>query len=48
LLPDLGTVRFLPISEFRNWLIFYMESEAEILILRVLHGARDIPALFQS
>src|SRR4051812_44692603 len=46
LLPALGTVRFLPVSQFRNWLIFYVETDAEVLIMRVLHGARDIPALF--
>jgi plasmid stabilization system protein ParE len=33
-------------SGFRNWLIFYVETDMEILLVRVLHGARDIPALF--
>lgn len=47
LLPALGTVRFLPVSQFRNWLLFYVETDAEILVLRVLHGARDIPTLFR-
>ena len=48
LLPAVGTVRFLPISQFRNWLIFYVETDAEILVVRVLHGARDIPAIFRE
>lgn len=31
-----------------NFLIFYQSAEEEILIVRVLHGARDIAALFEE
>lgn len=30
----------------RDYLIFYQADERELSIVRVLHGARDIPALF--
>lgn len=28
---------------FRNYLMFYLVADDEVLVLRVLHGARDIP-----
>jgi plasmid stabilization system protein ParE len=37
-----------PIIKFENFLIFYQSTEEEILIVRVLHGARDIAALFEE
>ena len=46
LLPGVGPVRFWPVHGFSNWLIFYLSSSTEILILRVLNGKRDLPALF--
>jgi toxin ParE1/3/4 len=33
---------------FQNYLIHYLTAEDEIRILRVLHGARDIPKLFEK
>ena len=30
----------------RNYLIFYRECKGRVLVLRLLHGARDIDALF--
>jgi toxin ParE1/3/4 len=35
-------VRAWPIKGFRNYLIFYRLEEYGIMVLRVLHGARDI------
>jgi hypothetical protein len=32
----------------RNSIIFYQSTEEELLIVRVLHGARDIAALFEE
>ena len=40
LMPDL---RSLPVG---NYLIFYMPIEDGIVVVRVLHGMRDIDALF--
>ena len=37
----------LPVTDFTKYLVFYVyrEPEEEVEIFRVLHGARDIPAL---
>jgi plasmid stabilization system protein ParE len=32
----------------QDYMIFYRESSHDIEIVRVLHGARDISALFQT
>ncbi len=42
----LGGVRMWPITGFATWLVFYLVEEERILVLRVLHGARDLPTLF--
>jgi toxin ParE1/3/4 len=42
----LGLVRMWPIPRFENWLIFYRPIDQGIEVLRVLHSARDINALF--
>jgi toxin ParE1/3/4 len=44
--PDLLGVRSLPVRGFENHLIFYREVEDGIDVIRVLHGARDIRAIF--
>ena len=41
------TLRFRPVGKF-PYLIFYVETEADIDVWRVLHGARDIPAWMQG
>ncbi len=38
-------VRFRAVQDFENHLIFYLERQDYIDIIRILHGARDIPAL---
>ncbi len=49
ILPEVATVRFLPVSNgFSNWLIFYISSEEGLLVIRIIHGSRNIPALFQD
>lgn len=40
---DLPGLRFRSIRRFPH-LIFYIETETEIVVWRVLHGARDLPA----
>lgn len=56
--PDLGVrprfsaarfigIRFLPSKQYPNCLLFYRELSDEVEILRVLHGARNLPPLFE-
>jgi plasmid stabilization system protein ParE len=45
---ELKGLRVLPVPDFPKYLVFYVyrEQEEEVeIIFRVLHGARDIPAL---
>ena len=49
--PQMGRARFDLASELRgfpvgNYLIFYRPTTDGIEVIRVLHGARDIPELF--
>ena len=46
--PKLAGVRSLPVSGFRNYLIFYTATETELQLLRVMHGARDIETAFDE
>lgn len=41
-------MRMFPVKKFDNYLIFYQSTEEEVLVVRVLHGARDIAALFEE
>jgi toxin ParE1/3/4 len=43
---ELQGVRRMPIEGFPRHLIFYRAEEAKVLILRVVHGARDLESLF--
>jgi toxin ParE1/3/4 len=43
--PKFTGVRVWPVPGFKNYLIFYQFTEVELNVLRVLHGARDIPRL---
>jgi toxin ParE1/3/4 len=56
-MPGLGTpreylnnrlsgLRSVPIRGFRNWLLFYRVVQEHVEVVRVLHGARDLAALF--
>ena len=38
----LATLRYIPVSRFRKYVIFYRPVTDGIEVLRVLHGARDI------
>ncbi len=40
-------IRFLPADHFPTYLLFYHELEDEIEVLRILHGARNLPSLFE-
>ena len=43
---ELRNVRRLPLAGFPKHLLFYEFKKKEILVLRVLHGARDLESLF--
>jgi toxin ParE1/3/4 len=36
------------VAGFENWLVFYRTLEDKVHILRVLHGARDVPAVLRD
>ena len=40
--PAFAELRQWPIRGFENYLIFYQPTEGGIVVVRVLHGARDI------
>jgi len=44
-LTELRGIRRVPVSGFPKHLIFYSVEDNEVLILRVLHGARDLESL---
>lgn len=43
---ELRGIRRVPISGFPKHLVFYSVEANDVLILRVLHGARDLESLF--
>ena len=44
--PALKDIRVVPVRNFDRYFIFYRPVNGGIEIVRVLHGARDYPALF--
>jgi toxin ParE1/3/4 len=46
--PLLSGLRMWIVSEFRNYLIFYITPEGAIEIARVLHGAQDIKSILED
>jgi toxin ParE1/3/4 len=40
-------IRSWPIRGFENYLIFYQVNSESVEILRLLHGARDLPKFFR-
>ncbi|MFZ4699000.1 MAG: type II toxin-antitoxin system RelE/ParE family toxin [Candidatus Methylumidiphilus sp.] len=44
--PLLTDVRLWPLERFEKYLIFYRAQLDTLEIIRVLHGARDLPSLF--
>ena len=47
-IPLVHGVRILAIKDFENYLLFYLEHEDCVDVIRVLHGARDLPEALQS
>lgn len=46
--PQLANIRQQAIKGFKNYLIFYRSTESGVEIVRVIHGARDIPAILDD
>lgn len=46
--PRLTGIRKWSIRDFRNYIIFYRVMTDAIQVLRVVHGARDLPSLLES
>ena len=42
----LGNMRMFPVSGFSNYLLFYVVAGTRLTVVRVLHGARDVPNAF--
>jgi toxin ParE1/3/4 len=42
----LGEMRMWPVPKFSKYLIFYRVFGSDLEILRVLHGAQDLQAIF--
>jgi toxin ParE1/3/4 len=47
-LPFLEEVRMWAVPDFEKYLIFYLERDNYVDIVRVLHGSRDIPAILMD
>lgn len=43
--PRLRGLRMWVVTEFPNYLMFYRERNGVLEIVRVLHGARDVPSI---
>lgn len=43
---DLKGVRRVPVPRFPKHLVFYRVRSQELIILRIVHGARDLESLF--
>ena len=46
--PEVSGLRFFPIDSFPQHLVFYKPIADGIEVLRVLHGARDLPPLLDE
>jgi toxin ParE1/3/4 len=46
--PELSGLRVFPVKGFPNHLLFYRPKYHGIELIRVLHGARDIPTILEQ
>jgi plasmid stabilization system protein ParE len=44
--PALKGMRMMRVHGFEAYLIFYLPSDTGVDVVRVIHGARDLPTLF--
>lgn len=40
-------IRFIPSSRYPTYLLFYRELATEVEVLRIIHGSRNLPPLFE-
>lgn len=45
--PDLKGMRMWHVAKYPRFLVFYVTTGRELIILRVLHGTQDIDAIFR-
>ncbi len=43
--PALAGLRLWPVPGFERWFVFYIPADTTVQIVRVLHGARDLPTI---
>ena len=46
--PELTDVRRVPVPRFPKHLLFYRFRKQELIVLRIVHGARDLESLFSQ
>jgi toxin ParE1/3/4 len=46
--PTLRKVRMLPVSRFKNFLVFYRLLREKIEVIRILHTAHDLAGIFDK
>lgn len=46
--PELVGLRAFPVPRFNKYIMFYRVHDDQIEILRVIHGARDIPTILEG
>ena len=44
--PEFSGLRMWPVPKFTKYLIFYTATEETLEVVRVLHGARNLPQIF--
>lgn len=47
-LPALEGIRLFPLKKYSSYLIFYLNADDSLEIVRVLHGRRDLETLFSE
>jgi len=47
-LPELSGIRSWAVASFRNYLVFYKTTDEAIIILAVVHGARNVRQLLRE
>lgn len=43
--PLLQSIRWAPVKGFDAYMVFYRAEDEQVLVIRVLHGARDLPGV---
>ncbi len=44
--PALAKIRMMRVDGFPHYLVFYLPARTGIVVVRVVHGTRDLPTLF--